>query len=84
MKLDIFFCHVHKLSFHRILIILLRTLPVHALFENGRFKKDDQKNKREYINKLKRNAYKDFAFHKQWLHLDPIRNTALMADVIFN
>ena len=74
LKLDIFFsiwscwcsclCHVHKLSFHRILIILLRPLSAHALFENGRFNKDGQKNKREYINKPKRNACKDYLFHK--------------------
>ena len=41
--------HIHKLPFRRILIILLRPLPAHALFQNGRFNKDGQKNKREYI-----------------------------------
>ena len=69
LKLDIFFLiwscwcscprHMHKLSFCRIFILLLRPLSVHALFQNGRFNKDDQKNKQEYINKPKRNAYKD-------------------------
>ena len=56
--------YVHKLSFRRILIILLRPLSAHALFENGRFNKDDQKNKREYINKPERNVCKDYPFHK--------------------
>ena len=56
--------HMHKLSFRRILIILLRTLYTHALIQNGRFNKDGQKNKREYINKPERNAYKEYLFHK--------------------
>ena len=47
-------CHVHKLSFRRILVYL--PLPAHALFENGRFNKDRQKNKRENINKPERNT----------------------------
>ena len=54
--------HVHKLSFRHILIILLRPLSAHALFDNGRFCKDGQKNKREYINKLERNTCKDYLF----------------------
>ena len=67
LKLDIFFSiwscwcsslhHVQKLSFRRILFhLLLRPLSAHALFENDRFKKDGQKNKREYINKPERNT----------------------------
>ena len=56
--------HLHNLSFRRILIILLRPLSAHALFEYGRFNKDGQKNKREYINKPERNACKDYLFHK--------------------
>ena len=70
LKVDIFFSiwscscsclrHVHKLSFHRILIILFRP----PLFENDRFNKDGQKNKREYINKAERNTCKDYPFHK--------------------
>ena len=54
--------HVHKLSFHRILITVLRLLSAHALFDNGRFNKDDQKKKQEYINKPERNACKDYPF----------------------
>ena len=53
-----------KLSLRRILIVLLRPLPTHSLFENGRFNKDGLKNKREYVNKPKRNACKDYLFHK--------------------
>ena len=45
-------------------IILLRPLPAHALFQNDRFNKDGQKNEREYVNKPKRNACKDYRFHK--------------------
>ena len=47
-------CHVRKLSFRRILVIL--PLSAHALFEDGRFNKDGQKNKRENINKPERNT----------------------------
>ena len=50
---------------------------MHALFENGRFNKDGQKNKWEYINKPERNTCKDYPFHKYCLYLDPIRNTML-------
>ena len=56
--------HVHKLSFRRILIILLRPLSAQVLFENGRFNKDGQKNKQEYTDKPERNTYKDCPFHK--------------------
>ena len=69
--------HVHKLSFRCILIILLRPLSVQALLKNGRFNKDGQKNKLEYINKPERNTCKDYPFHKYWLYLDLIRNTML-------
>ena len=55
---------MHKLSFRHILIILLRPLSAHTLFQNGKFNKDDQKNKQQYINKLKGNACKDYLFHK--------------------
>ena len=67
--------HVHKFSF--IIIILLRPLSAHALFENGRINKDGQKNKWEYIKKPERNACKDYPFHKYRLYLDPIRNSML-------
>ena len=56
--------HMHKSSFRRILIILLMPLSAHALFQNGRFNKDGQKNKQVYINKPERNACKDYLFHK--------------------
>ena len=56
--------HMHKSSFRRILIILLMPLSAHALFQNGRFNKDGQKNKQVYINKSERNACKDYLFHK--------------------
>ena len=74
LELDIFFSmsscwcsylrHAHKLSFRRILVILLRPLSAHALFDNDRFNKDGQKNKRKYIKKSERNACKDYPFHK--------------------
>ena len=72
LRLNIFFsiwscwcsclCHAHKLSFRRILIILLRPPPVHALFENVRFNKDGLKNKREYTNKPERNLVRIILF----------------------
>ena len=46
--------HMHKLSFRRLLIILLRPLPAQALIHDGRFNNDGQKHKREYINKTER------------------------------
>ena len=61
---DVHVMSVHKLSFHHILIILLRPLSAHALFKNGSLNKDGQKNKREYINKPETNACKDYSFHK--------------------
>ena len=54
---------MHKLSFHCILIILLRPLSTHALIQNSRFNKDGQKNKQEYVNKPE-NACKGYLFHK--------------------
>ena len=45
---------MRKLSFGRILITLLRPLSAQALFQNGRFNKDGQKNKQEYMNKNQR------------------------------
>ena len=42
--------HMHKLSSRRILLILLKPLSLHALFQNGRLNKDGQKNKHN-INK---------------------------------
>ena len=74
LKLNIFFSiwsswwsclrHVHKLSFACILIILLRPLSAHTLFNNGRFTKHGQKNKQEYISKPDGNACKAYPFHK--------------------
>ena len=68
---------MHKLSFHCILIVLLGPLSLQALFQDGRFNKDGHKNKQEYINKPKKNACKDYLFHKSCLYLDWIRNTML-------
>ena len=46
------------------LVILLRPLSAHELFENGGYNKDGKKNKAEYINKPERNTCKDYPFHK--------------------
>ena len=80
LKLDIFFsiwscwcsclCHMHKLSFGGILIILLRPLSLHAVFQNGRFNKESQKNKREYLNKPERNALIIFFINNAYIWIE--------------